>query len=57
MLNMVCQQFQHPGEEVNHNTLLIQKTYQLINVVNGVSRSYKTANIFFIKVISYFRER
>jgi len=27
--------------------LLIQKTYQLKNVVNGVSRSHKTANIFF----------
>jgi len=25
---------------------IIQKTYQFINVVNGVSRSYKTANIF-----------
>jgi len=27
--------------------LLIQKTYQFINVVNGVSHSHKTANIFF----------
>jgi len=26
---------------------LIQKTYQFINVVNGVSHSHKTANIFF----------
>jgi len=26
---------------------LIQKSYQFINVVNGVSHSYKTANIFF----------
>jgi len=26
---------------------LIQKTYQFINVVNDVSRSLKTANIFF----------
>jgi len=25
----------------------IQKSYQFINVVNGVSRSHKTANIFF----------
>jgi len=25
---------------------LIQKTYQFINVVNGVSHSHKTANIF-----------
>jgi len=28
--------------------ILILKTYQFINVVNGVSRSLKTANIFFI---------
>jgi len=28
--------------------ILIQKTYQFINVVHGVSRSHKTANIFFI---------
>jgi len=27
--------------------ILIQKTYQFINVVNGVSISHKTANIFF----------
>jgi len=27
--------------------ILIKKTYQFINVVNGVSRSHKTANIFF----------
>jgi len=27
--------------------LLIQKTYQFMNVVNGVSHSHKTANIFF----------
>jgi len=27
--------------------ILIQKTYQFIKVVNGVSRSHKTANIFF----------
>jgi len=27
--------------------LLIQKTYQFINVVNGVSHSHKTANIYF----------
>jgi len=27
--------------------LLFQKTYQFINVVNGVSHSHKTANIFF----------
>jgi len=27
--------------------LLIEKTYQFINDVNGVSRSHKTANIFF----------
>jgi len=27
--------------------ILIQKTYQFINVVNGVSHSHKTANIFF----------
>jgi len=27
--------------------ILIQKAYQFINVVNGVSRSHKTANIFF----------
>jgi len=27
--------------------IFIQKTYQFINVVNGVSRSHKTANIFF----------
>jgi len=26
---------------------LIQKTYQLTNVVNGISHSHKTANIFF----------
>jgi len=26
---------------------LIQKAYQFINVVNGVSHSHKTANIFF----------
>jgi len=29
------------------STLLIQKTYQFINVVNGVSHSHKTANISF----------
>jgi len=28
-------------------TQLIQKTYQFLNVVNGVSHSHKTANIFF----------
>jgi len=27
--------------------LLIQKTHQFINVVNGVSHPHKTANIFF----------
>jgi len=27
--------------------ILIQKTYQFINVVNGVSHLHKTANIFF----------
>jgi len=27
--------------------ILIQKTYHLINVVNAVCRSHKTANIFF----------
>jgi len=27
--------------------LLFKKTYQFINVVNGVSHSHKTANIFF----------
>jgi len=26
---------------------LIQKTYQFINVLNGVSHSHKTVNIFF----------
>jgi len=30
----------------NYDLLLIQKTYQFINVVNGVSHSHKTANIF-----------
>jgi len=29
-----------------YGTLFIQKTYQFINVVNGMSRSHKTANIF-----------
>jgi len=28
--------------------ILIQKTYQFINVVNGVSHSHKTENIFFL---------
>jgi len=32
--------------------ILILKTYQFINVVNGVIRSYKTANIFIHK--SYY---
>jgi len=32
--------------------LEIQKTYQFINVVNGVSRSHKTANIFFFILLS-----
>jgi len=32
---------------LGHNLLSIQKTYQFINVVNGVSHSHKTANIFF----------
>jgi len=27
--------------------ILFQKTYQFINIVNGVSHSHKTANIFF----------
>jgi len=27
--------------------ILIQKTYQFINVVNGMSHSHKTANTFF----------
>jgi len=27
--------------------ILFQKTYQFVNVVNGVSHSHKTANIFF----------
>jgi len=30
-----------------YNSKLILKTYQLINVVNGVNHSHKTANIFF----------
>jgi len=30
-----------------HLYILIKKTYQFINVVNGVSHSHKTANIFF----------
>jgi len=30
-----------------YNSELIKTTYQFINVVNGVSRSHKTANIFF----------
>jgi len=30
---------------------LIQKTYQFIKVVNGVSRSHKTANIFFYLIL------
>jgi len=29
------------------NSNIILKSYQFINVVNGVSRSHKTANIFF----------
>jgi len=28
--------------------ILTQKTYQFINIVNGVSHSHKTANIFFL---------
>jgi len=27
--------------------ILIQKIYQFINIITGVSRSHKTANIFF----------
>jgi len=32
---------------IKKTAYIIQKTYQLQNVVNGVSRSHKTANIFF----------
>jgi len=30
-----------------YKKIIIQKTYQFMNVVNGVSHSHKTANIFF----------
>jgi len=32
---------------IGHETELIKKTYQFINVVNGMSHSHETANIFF----------
>jgi len=32
---------------IKKQQILFQKTYQFINVVNGVSHSHKTANIFF----------
>jgi len=32
---------------IKKQQILIQKTYQFINVVYGVSHSHKTANIFF----------
>jgi len=35
------------GQILNYNIKLIQKTYQFINVVNGVIHSHKTANLFF----------
>jgi len=34
-------------KRMKKHQLLIQKTYQFINVVNGVSHSHKTAKIFF----------
>jgi len=38
--------------------ILIQKTYQFINVVNGVSHSHKTAIIFFsFDSVATFRSR
>jgi len=37
----------HYKATLAYTLVLIQKTYQFINVVNGVSRSHKTANIFF----------
>jgi hypothetical protein len=32
--------------------ILLQKTFQFINAVNGVSHSYKTANIFCYVTVS-----
>jgi len=41
--------FMHTSRDVEFHChhVLIQKTYQFINVVNGVSGSHKTANTFF----------
>jgi len=33
---------------------LFQKSYQFINVVNGVSHSHKTVNMFFVHLIRSF---
>jgi len=33
--------------DLKKQQMLIQKTYQFINFVNGVSHSHKTVNIFF----------
>jgi len=39
--------FRDVSNHADHTHELIQTTYQFINVVNGVSRSHKTANICF----------
>jgi len=37
----------HIDVDIHLYMILIKKTYQFINVVNGVSRPHKTANLFF----------